>query len=132
MTEYHNQIGFVPVGDVYESVTTDRGVINRGDIVVWSDPDCHYQDENVHTSLFIGYVNKVYKRPDGPELGLSCPLGRVSIDRNLTAISGKQAYDYVDGHECDMKFIDRFLNSDYKEYMNVEYMNSGSTRVSGE
>ena len=132
MTEYYNQIGKVPVGEVYESVKTDRGVINKGDLVVWSDPDSMSHNESVTDSLFIGFVEKVYKRPNGPELGLSCPLGRISIDRHLTAISGMQIYDYTDGHKCDMKFIDRFLNSDYEDYMNVEYTLSGDIRVSGE
>jgi len=138
MTEYHNKIDECPIGDIYESVDTERGTIQKNDLVVWSDPDCHYHDENVQTSLFIGFVEKVYKvtgRHDNydtkPELGTSMPLGRIPIDRNLTAISGKEIYDYIDGHKCDMKFIDRFLNSQYENYMNIEYTLSGSHRVSG-
>lgn len=137
MTEYHNQIGKVPIGDVYEGVTVDIGTISKGDVIVWEDPDIpSYHDENVHTSLFVGFVEKVYEfnsgnehRDSDPQLGVSCPLGRLSIDNNLKAISGMQIYH---GDKADMKFVDRFLNSNYDKYMNVEYTMSGDIQVSGE
>lgn len=128
-TEYHNQIGEVRVGETYESVTIEEGTINKGDIVVWSDPDCAYHSEDVMTSLFIGRVDKVYKR-DEPELGVSCPIGRISIDRNLKVVSGEEIYRDIDGGT--MKFVDRFLSSEYEKYMNVQWTRNGDFRVSGE
>jgi hypothetical protein len=31
-----------------------------------------------------------------------------------------------------MKFVDRFLNSEYEKYMNIEWTRNGDVRVSGE
>jgi hypothetical protein len=128
--EYLNQIGEVPVGETYESVKIPNvGTIMQGDIVVWSDPDCHYHDESVMESLYIGTVNKVYKR-DEPELGTSLPVGRLSIDQNMKAISGLRINRNIDG--ASAKFVDQFLNSDHEKYMNIEWTRSGDVRVSGE
>jgi hypothetical protein len=128
--EYLNQIGEVPVGETYESVKIPNvGTIMQGDIVVWSDPDCHYHDESVMESLYIGTVNKVYKR-DEPELGTSLPVGRLSIDQNMKAISGLRINRNIDG--ASAKFVDQFLNSEYEKYMNIEWTRSGDVRVSGE
>lgn len=140
MTKYHNKTGKVPIGEVYEGVTVDIGTISKGDVIVWEDPDTpSYHDENVETSLFIGFVEKIYKfmgknndRDPEPQLGVSCPLGRIPIDNYVRAISGMQIYHYENGHECDMKFVDRFLNSNYENYMQVEYTMSGDIQVSGE
>jgi hypothetical protein len=128
--EYLNQIGEVPVGETYESVKIPNvGTIMQGDIVVWSDPDCHYHDESVMESLYIGTVNKVYKR-DEPELGTSLPVGRLPVDRNMKAISGLRINRNIDG--ASAKFVDQFLNSDHEKYMNIEWTRSGDVRVSGE
>jgi hypothetical protein len=128
--EYINQRGEVPVGETYKSVNIPNvGTIMQGDIVVWSDPDCHYHDDSVLDSLFIGTVEKVYKR-DEPELGTSLPLGRLAVDRNMKAISGRKINRNIDG--ASMKFVDRFLNSEYEKYMNIEWTRNGDVRVSGE
>jgi len=129
-TEYFDQIGKVPVGEIYESVNVPEvGTIKKGDIVVWSDPDCHFHDESVKESLFVGTVNKVYKRKE-PELDTTIPVCRLSIDRNLKAVSGLRINRDTDG--ASMKFVDRFMNSDYEKYMNIEWTRSGDVRVSGE
>jgi len=127
--EYHNQIGEVPVGKLYESVTIEGGTINKGDVVVWSDPDCAYHSEEVMTSLFVGFVEKVYER-DEPELGVTTPLGRLEVDNNMKAISGEEIRRDLDG--SSMKFVDRFLNSEYEKYMNVQWTRNGDFKVSGE
>ena len=129
MTEYINQIGEVPVGKVYEKVVTEEGIVQKGDIVVWSDPDAGIRNEEIIESLFIGYVQKIYKR-DNPELGLTCPIGRVEIDRNLKAISGKEIN--LDRDEASMKFVENFLNSNYDKYIVVERTRNGDIEVSGE
>lgn len=135
MTEpnYINKIDTVPVGDKYQAVEIDKGTIEVGDIVVWSDPDCHYHDESVSESLFIGFVESIYKmdRDDSePQLGTSFPLGRISIDHHLKAVSGEEIYLNRDG--ASAQFVDRFLNSEYEKYMNVEWTRNGDFRVSGE
>lgn len=137
MTKYHNQTGTVPIGETYESVTIPEiGTIQTGDMIVWSDPDHYYHNEDSTCSLFIGSITTIYKftgktidRKPVPEISTSCPLGRLSFDRHLKAINGKEV---TDGHKCDMKFIDRFLSSECDKYMNIEYTRSGDIRVSGE
>lgn len=127
--EYHGQIGEVPVGKTYKSVTIEEGTVSVWDIVVWEDPDAPFHDEKITTSLFVGFVKRIYKR-DEPELGTSCPLGRIAIDQHVKALSGKEIHLNRDG--ASMKFVDRFLSSQYEIYMNIEWTRNGDFRVSGE
>ena len=135
-TEYHNHVTSVGVGDTFESATIEDGTINVGDVVVWEDPDVHFHDESVLTSLFVAFVDKIYevdyssKNESELELGISAPVGRVAIDNNLRVLSGKEIYMFRD--KADAKFVDRFLNSKYEKYMNIEWTRNGDFRVSGE
>ena len=134
--EYHNKTGEVPVGEKYESVTIEEGTINIGDVVVWEDPDAHFYDETILTSLFVGTVENIYgidysfEDERELELGISAGVGRISIDSNLRVLSGEEIYMFHD--KADVKFVDRFLNSNYKKYMQIEWTRSGDCRVSGE
>lgn len=135
--EYHNQIDTVPIGEKYESVTIKEGTINLNDILVWEDPDAGHRDETVRTSLYVGSIREIYRftgRNDNRsrlEFGITAPLGRIDM-KYIRAISGEDIYYYQDGHEHDMKFIDRLLSSNYDKYMNIQWTRSGDCRVSGE
>ena len=136
-TEYHNYIRTVGVGNVYESATIEEGTIHVGDVVVWEDPDAHIYDESVLTSLFVGFVEKIYevdysieRERTLLEFGTSFSVGRVSIDNNLRVLSGEEIYLCRD--KADAKFMDRFLSSNYESYMNIQWTRSGDVRVSGE
>jgi len=135
--EYHNHVQSVGIGNVYESVTIEEGTIHQGDVVVWEDPDAHFRDESVLTSLFIGFVEDIYevdcsieRERTLLEFGTSFSVGRVSIDNNLRVLSGEEIYICRD--KADAKFMDRFLSSDYERYMNIQWTRNGDVRVSGE
>jgi len=136
--EYHNYIDTVPIGEKYESVTIEQGTINLGDILVWEDPDAGHDDETVTISLYVAPIEAIYRftgknddREAQLEFGIPAGVGRIDM-RYICAISGKEIQYQQSGHKCDVKFIDRFLSSDYDRYMNIEWTRSSDCRVSGE
>jgi len=135
--EYHNQVETVRVGEKYESVTIKEGTISLGDILVYEDVDAGYYDESVSTSLYVAPIKSIYRLTGTSngyepqlEFGITAGVGRVDMSQ-IRAISGKEIYYYQDGHKCDMKFIDRFLSSDYKTHMNIQWTRDGDHIVSG-
>ena len=123
----------VPVGDIYESVSIDEGIVNVGDVIVWEDPDATHHDESILTTLFVGVVEKVYHMNydhRDVELGTSCPVGRLAIDNHMKVISGEEIYRNIDG--ASDKFVNQFLNSGYEKYMQIDYTMDGDCEITGE
>ena len=118
---------------LYEKAKTPHGTIQAGDIVVWNDPDTpSYHNENYTQQLFIGKVKHCFDI-EGSELELSTsmPIGRIDMD-NITFISGMDIRYYPDGHQCDSKFIDQFMNSNYNKWMSVAWTFDGDFVKDGE
>jgi len=121
--EHVNSSSFVSGTEyrTFKKAEIPQGTIQMGDIVVWKDPDVSYNNEDYTQQLFIGEVKRIYDIEDRDmEISISAPIGRISM-QNITAISGREIYYYRDGHKCDMKFVDQFLNSDYHKYMSVAW-----------
>jgi hypothetical protein len=117
--------------DIYEKVKTPHGILQKGDIVVWEDPDCAYHNEDITQQLFVGYVDKVYDIEDSDlEFSITAPLGRIDM-RYTRFISGKEIYYYENGHKHDSKFILQFINSDYEDYMTVKWDIEGNFHKDG-
>lgn len=117
---------------LYEKAKTPHGTIQKGDIVVWQDPDIPYHEENYTSQLFIGKVKKLFDIEDQElEMSTTMPLGRIDMD-HITFISGKDIRYHSNGHESDSKFIDQFLNSNYEKYMCVAWTFGGKFIKEGE
>ena len=110
---------------LYEKAKTPYGTIQKGDFVVWDDPDVSYHNENYTQQLFIGKVKKCFDI-EGSDLQLSTtmPIGRIDMD-HITFISGMDIRYYRDGNKCDSKFIDQFMNSNYNNWMSVAWTFDG-------
>lgn len=85
----------VRVGERYNKYVMPNGsVINRGDIVVFDDPDVYDQEidgEPVVSRLFVGFVESICKmeRDGSPELFVSASLGRLDPHDSNVGIRGK-------------------------------------------
>jgi hypothetical protein len=85
MVEYKNKVGEVPVGEIYEEVELENGqrIICNETVVGWDEPDLDERvtrdGHRVNTMVTTGVVEKIYKRPNGPEVSIkNAHLGRVS------------------------------------------------------
>jgi len=102
--KYVNQIGEVPVGELYEKVELSNGldIVVGESIVGWDEPDIQgikKEESQVDSMLITGVVDKIYKRPSGPEISIKgAKIGRLSIDSPYFQNPAERA--------------DRFLNSD--------------------
>lgn len=117
MVEYQNKIGEVPVGELYEKVTLDDGTeVEVGETVVgWDEPDImdiEHEGHQVDSLVTTGVVDKIYKRPDGPEVSIkNARLGRLSLDSPYLQIPAERP--------------DRFLSSDAEGCV-IEYWYDGT------
>lgn len=114
---YKNKLGEVPVGELYQSVELDDGSeITVGESIVgWDEPDIldiEHEGHQVDSMLTTGVVDKIYKRPDGPEVSIkNARLGRLDVESPYFQIQAERA--------------DRFLNSDTENSI-VEYWYNGT------
>jgi len=84
--EYKNKVGKVPVGELYDVVKfSDKPDIQVGETIVgWDEPDIHGIEKDgsqVDSMLITGVVDKIYKRPNGPEISIkNAGIGRLDVE----------------------------------------------------
>lgn len=118
MVEYQNKKGEVPVGELYEKVVLDDGTeIIAGDSVVgWDEPDIidiEYDGHQVTSMLTTGFVDKIFKRPDGPEITIkNASLGRLSVDSNYLQIPAERPDRFLSSH-AEGCIVEYWYNGEY-------------------
>lgn len=116
MVNYKNKTGKVPVGELYERVELKDGteVIVGETVVGWDEPDIldiNHNGKQVQNQLTTGLVDKIYRRPDGPEISIqNASLGRLPVHSNYLQIPAERP--------------DRFLSSNAEGCV-VEYWYNG-------
>ena len=112
--------------ETFDEYETEEGILRKNDVIAWEDPDMENMNINV------GWVNEIYKKDgkENVEISTTIPAGRIELNNHVVGLSGEEIY--VDRNGSAMKFIERFLSSDYAVYMACEWTRSGDIRVEGE
>ena len=116
----------------FEKVEIVEGYIETNDVIAWEDTDYMYDQEEITTNINIGWIEGIREENDNIVFETSIP-GRgseISLNHSVKGISGEGLRLDRDGSA--MKFIERFLSSDYAVYMECEWTRSGNIRVEGE
>lgn len=119
MVTYTNKIGEVPVGELYESIELDDGTtIETNETVVgWDEPDIDerttHNGHQVTSMVTTGIVDKIYKRPSGPEISIkNAPLGRLSVESHNLKVPAKRPDRYL-GSNANGCVIEFWYNGEY-------------------
>jgi hypothetical protein len=119
MVEYKNKIGEVPVGELYEEVELDNGknIKVNETVVEWDEPDLDERStrdgHRVNSMVTTGVVDKIYKRPNGPEISIkNADLGRLPSNSQYLQIPAERS-DMFLSRNAEGCIIEYWYNGDH-------------------
>jgi len=112
-----------------DKLSLPEGVIRKNDLIAFEDPELLYSGSATNKNIHVGWIEGIRRTDEGIEFKTSLPHGEVKLTHHVKAIKGDDLKLDRDGRS--LKFIDRFLSSDFAKHMSCKWSRNGDISVEG-